>query len=236
MNNNEILAKIEKIEKELQELKNIISNQLHDEDFEFDLSDDDETGFPVEDAQEELFNLFGSKNTNSCSMQYNPKEFDIKDGVLHKYIGTSEEVNVPYGIIKIGNRAFYDNETIKKVNFPYTVIEVDEQAFERCTNLIEVNISLNTVKIGIDAFYCCKSLEKINIDNVKEISDYAFALCESLKNLRFSDNIKKIGVGAFYDCKNLIISIPNTCTYVEATSYIAGSFEHCKRVEIRGNK
>ena len=57
-------------------------------------------------------NVFAGPNGNG---------FDIDGaGVLISYLGTESVVYVPEGVIKIGYRAFYNNETITKIYLPET--------------------------------------------------------------------------------------------------------------------
>ena len=203
MKHEEIIARIETIEKELQELKKIVKESAQEE---------------TERPPEEIA-IF--------SEEYDPNEFGIEYGILYDYLGNSKEVTIPYGVTKIGTDAFIWNKTIKKVNFPDTVTEIGEYAFYNCENLVEVNNSKNVTKIGECAFHACLKLEKIDVDNVTEVESCAFCKCENIKRLRFSKNIKTIKEWAFYGCKNLNISIPKTCEYVTGKH---PSFEGCKKV------
>ena len=206
MNDNE---KIENLEKEIKSLKGIIDILSKDAKFSpvkaqttpenprVEISED----IPEEQAmkffEEEIIDIF--------TELYDPEEFDIEDGILHEYLGDSEEVTIPYGVIKIGNGAFNNNQKIEKINFPDTLTEIGKRAFAKCTNLAEIN----------------------NIKNIKKIDDRAFDNCHILKRLRFSENIKLIGEGAFNWCQNLRISVPETCE----CNY--GAFNRCKSVVIR---
>lgn len=187
MNVNEILEKIEKIESELQSLKSMIKTSANNAEFAPVKTANLPTKLPVE--------VFG--------------EFDIEDGILHQYLGDSEEVTIPDVVTKIGHNAFKDNKTITKVNLPDTVTEIGENAFYQCKNLVEVNNVRNIIEIGKTAFYYCNSLEK----------------------LRFSNNLKSIGEGAFNSCSNLSISIPETCNYCECDNNRC--FQYCRNVMIR---
>ncbi|MDE6833498.1 MAG: leucine-rich repeat domain-containing protein [Ruminococcus sp.] len=218
---DEIFAKIEDIQKELQELKDMVEIASQAGELLPVKAQTTPERPPVEIVEEQ------AEIIDIPSEEYDPNEFDIEAGVLVEYTGNSEEVTIPYGVTKIGQLAFWYNQTIKKVNFPDTVTEIENQVFFRCKNLVEVNNSKNVTKIGEFAFcHCCK-LEKIDIDNIIEIADRAFYHCESLQRLRFSKNIKTIGESAFYGCENLNISIPKTCEIGE------DAFEGCKSVVIR---
>ena len=62
-------------------------------------------------------------------------DFEIKDGVLIKYSGNSEEVEIPNTVTVIGLSAFSDNEKITSVKIPYSVIRIELYAFKGCTAL-----------------------------------------------------------------------------------------------------
>ncbi|MBD5159252.1 MAG: leucine-rich repeat domain-containing protein [Ruminococcus sp.] len=207
MNENEILARIENLENEVESLKMIVKMLSKDSDFST-------VNVPVtpEKQPEE---------------SYDPNDFDIENGVLVEYTGKSEEVTIPYGVTIIGNGAFSQNKTIQKVNFPDTVTEIGEKSFYRCSKLVEVNISVNCIKMGSSAFASCHNLEKIDINNIKRIPRFAFDLCRNLKRLIVSENTEIIENFAFRGCENLRISVPETCNYDRC------SFSYCKIVEIR---
>lgn len=245
MNDNE---KIENLEKEIQSLKGIIDILSKDAKFSPVKAATTPERPPVEvfeeteEITEEVIDI--------SSEEYDPEEFDIEDGLLHEYLGESKEVTIPYGVRKIDNGAFKNNQKVKKINFPETVVEIGTQsfancnglvevnmpqslkiigneAFSECINLVTVNISGKNIIIGSKAFSECISLKNINIENVQEVYDRAFYSCTSLTRLRFSENTKRIGDAAFRDCINLRISVPETCTWYH------WSFDRCKNVVIR---
>ncbi|MDE6502486.1 MAG: leucine-rich repeat domain-containing protein [Ruminococcus sp.] len=229
MNDNE---KIKNLENEIQELKNIIEILAKDAKFspvKAETTPDVVPPYNIEDSPNNSTNMVNENGEiiDVPYTSYDPEEFDIENGLLHEYLGESEEVTIPYGVTKIGNCAFQNNRTIKKINLPETVKEIGKKAFSECNNLVEVNISGNDIIIGTEAFSSCCSLEKINIDNIKEIYNRAFRYCSNLKRLRLSENTELIGEGAFSCCNNLRISIPETC------KYYAWAFNGCKSVIIR---
>ena len=193
MNDNELLARIENLENEVETLKVIIKMLKKDADFS-----------AIKKTPEE---------------SYDPNEFDIEDGVLYEYLGNSEEVTIPYGVKIIGENAFKENQKIKKVNFPDTVTEIDQYVFYNCVSLAEVNNTENITKIGCYSFFNCSKLEKININNVIKIGNGVFWECKSLKRLRISNNTESIGNYAFYGCENLTISVNNACSYEKDSFY-----------------
>lgn len=212
--------KIENLEKEIQSLKGIIEILAKDAKFTpvKAVSTPAIPTVEILEDSEEIIDIFPES--------YEMEDFDIEDGILHEYLGENKEVTIPYGVTKIGNGAFKNNQKIEKINFSETVKEIGTEAFAKCANLAAVNISGNNVVIGSKAFSDCFSLEKIDIENVKEISDHAFAHCSNLKRLRFSEKTEKIGSHAFSLCSNLRISVPETCKCIYA-------FNGCKSVVVR---
>ncbi|MDE6672230.1 MAG: leucine-rich repeat domain-containing protein [Ruminococcus sp.] len=228
MNDNKILSQIENIEKALKELKNII--EVSSEDSEcVSVKEQTVSGTITEEVFDNLPARYIAEESveESDEEDFDPDEFDIEDEVLYDYLGKREEVNIPYGIRKIGKSAFQNNQTLKKVNFPETLREIGENAFLQCSNLVEVNNSEKVRKIGAWAFERCYRLEKIDIDSVKCVCFCAFENCTSLEMLTFSENTEMIEDYAFCNCKNLVVSIPQTCECGE------DAFKDCKSVEVR---
>ena len=55
--------------------------------------------------------------TNKAYKEISDEGFIVKDGVLEKYTGSSQYVELPEGIHTIGTYAFAGNHTIKNVTF-----------------------------------------------------------------------------------------------------------------------
>ncbi len=126
-----------------------------------------------------------------------------------RYFGMNNEVEIPatYGgknVIKVADKAFYQESRITSVKLPETI-----------------------VSIGNEAFYACQGLEKINIpENVTSIGDKAFMLCEKIAGIDFPDKITYIGSDAFNSCRGIInITLPDSLTRIES-----GTFVNCCRL------
>jgi hypothetical protein len=132
------------------------------------------------------------------------REFIIQDNILKKYIGQKTKIEIPKGVINIGEEAFKNCENIVSVILPNGLLNIEALAFYGCTRLNEIYIP-NTVKtIGEIAFAKCSSLEKINIpDSVKNINDAAFSDCTSLNEITLPKDIENMGSDVFRNCNLL---------------------------------
>jgi hypothetical protein len=97
----------------------------------------------------------------------NNGDFEIEDGILVKYHGSSPDVVIPDGVTKIG-----------------------KNAFRNCASLTSVDIPDSVTSIGYGAFYGCKSLISVTTpysDSVRTIGDGAFAFCTSLTSVDITE-------------------------------------------------
>lgn len=154
-------------------------------------------------------------------------EFEIENGVLKKYNGTSENVVIPDGVSVIDKYAFSKCLTIKSVNMPSSVTIIIHSAFEYCSNLQKVEFSSSLKRIGNSAFFACKALESIEIpSSVIDIGLGAFSACSSLKEIILSPNVKKIK-SSFSSCFSLQnVKIPSGVFEIDECS-----FAYCNKLE-----
>lgn len=147
-------------------------------------------------------------------------EFEIENGVLKKYNGTSENVVIPDGVSVIDKYAFSKCLTIKSVNMPSSVTIIIHSAFEYCSNLQKVEFSSSLKRIGNSAFFACKALESIEIpSSVIDIGLGAFSACSSLKEIILSPNVKKIK-SSFSSCFSLQnVKIPSGVFEIDECSF-----------------
>ena len=161
-------------------------------------------------------------------------DYDIADGVLNKYNGTSANVVIPNNLCltQIGNNlstggfrrnntlisvvipenvvyiarmAFTSCSNLTTVSLPSSLIMIDSFAFNGCVNLNDVNIPLSVESIGSYAFAKC-AIEEVDLSNVKTIAHRAFEDCDSLQIAIFSNTTNSIGTSAFGNCSNLIFN------------------------------
>ena len=138
-----------------------------------------------------------------------------------------EGVNIPDGLVTIGNGAFRNCIYISEVVIPDSVTSIGTMAFSGCVNLISVNIGASVEIIGPYAFSDCTSIYGIEIpSSVKSIAMSAFSGCTGLRNLTLNNGLETIGVYAFENCVGL-----ETLTIPDSVYGIAQSaFEGCSNL------
>lgn len=150
-------------------------------------------------------------------------DFEIENGVLKKYLGKSETVVIPKGVVtSIGNEAFIWCRFIKSIYIPNGITNIRHKAFEWCDSLESIYIPESVTSIGIEAFYNCGALASIEIPNsVTSIGDKAFMGCESLTSIEIPNNVTSIRDGTFWGCKELTsILIPNSVTRIGDDAFL----------------
>lgn len=161
------------------------------------------------------------------SLKYSRDDFIIEEQVLKKYIGNNEDVDIPYGVVRIRCNAFANCKHVKTVNIPNTVKEIGdgafyncnliesivlpesvewlgERVFNRCRSLKKIKLPLNLTYIGRDSFRDCRLLEDINLPQpLMHIPEDLFKRCRNLKHITIPKGVKCIGPFAFGNCHSL---------------------------------
>ena len=168
--------------------------------------------------------------------------FDIRDGVLVDYSGSSAEVTLPSSVRAVGARAFEGNKDIVSVTIPSSVDSIGDKAFYGCAKLKTVKGGANVSEAGVFAFcgtpffeestdeflMLGKTLLWYNGDSIYitlpssclSIAPYAFYRYSDLKMIRSSSDIVSVGAGAFYDCGGLVsVDLPSSVTYIGAYAF-----------------
>ena len=91
-------------------------------------------------------------------------DFIVVHGTLISYIGNTEDVIIPEGVVKIGSGAFKSNNTLRALSFTgNTLKSIESGAFAHCSHLERVVLPEGLVQICDHAFYGCDSLMYIYI-------------------------------------------------------------------------
>ena len=107
-------------------------------------------------------------------------DFLMDGSTLVRYIGQSEYVRVPDGVINIGAEAFH-NARVVSVELPDSVTEIREGAFSGCEHLERVRLSTRLLVIRKNAFQSCISLSDTALPaSLQEIDKAAFSACPEL--------------------------------------------------------
>lgn len=114
---------------------------------------------------------------------YDHEQFEIKDSVLTKYLGTNLDVEIPKGVKEIGESAFRGNPRIRRVSIPFGVKNIMRSAFANCTMLTSVELPETLSNIGGGAFQSCVSLNEIKLPANVRIAEWAFYDCKSLSKM-----------------------------------------------------
>lgn len=150
--------------------------------------------------------------------------------ILYEYpIGlAASEYVIPETVKEIGERAFYNVDTLKTITFPEKLEKINAQAFMNMNNLQEAilgeeltlisdyvfsgcsslqQVSLISKKlktIGCGAFSSCKSLQKLELEGNGETEIYSFAFeGAGIKEAYFGDGVGNIPWDALWRCNSL---------------------------------
>ncbi|MDE7292207.1 MAG: leucine-rich repeat protein [Treponemataceae bacterium] len=157
-------------------------------------------------------------------------------GVLTKYRGSEEMVEIPDGVTGIGNNAFEECDSLVALVIPGSVTAIGSCAFKKCKNLMYVVISDGVTGIGSHAFEDCSSLSIMAKPNagtvysgsvtipssVTRIGGYAFSGCNELESVTIPRGVTIIESYAFSGCKELT-SVKYNGTKEEWNAIVKGS-------------
>ncbi len=82
-----------------------------------------------------------------------------------------EKVTFGSNVSKIGNRAFYNADNLKKADLPESIASIGEETFWGCKALKKMHISANVSSINYNSFYNCSSMD-MSVDS--ENGNYFF--------------------------------------------------------------
>lgn len=71
--------------------------------------------------------------------------FEIKDGVLHHYVGHDTDLIIPEGVTKLGWEMFCERMKFESITIPSTLIEIPFTVFEDCQTK-RINVAENNPK------------------------------------------------------------------------------------------
>ncbi len=121
-------------------------------------------------------------------------------GVRHSI----KKIEMPEGITRIGDCAFYYCPQLESVDMPSTVTQIGRLSFAFCSSLKSIEIPEGVISIGESCFELCSALESIYIPaSVTAIGARAFAHCSSLKEAVVMAQISELKDRTFMGCTAL---------------------------------
>ena len=132
------------------------------------------------------------------------------------YQSAVTSVQLPDGIVSIGERSFEGSSSMTSCILPSTVTSIGEAAFSDCTSLQNINIPKGVSTLNLETFYGCSSITEVTIPNTVMRIAYAsttwassgsgalnasstfpcFAKCKALKTVIFEDGDRPL---SFFD-------------------------------------
>lgn len=123
-------------------------------------------------------------------------DYQIENGILKRYTGREETIEIPEGIHTIGEGALKGCVSLKRAVLPPGLQSIEEDAFKGCRRLEEVVIPDGTACIGRYAFHRCHALQRVLLPpSVQELGEYAFLYCDSLREAQLP-GVKRLGTAA----------------------------------------
>lgn len=100
-----------------------------------------------------------------------------------------EEVELPEGLERIGEKAFCGCKSLKHVTFPMTLRCIDEKAFKGCESLEDFVLPERLMSIGERAFRSCTSLRTLVLPkSLTFVGNSAFADCTGLESVEIQSS------------------------------------------------
>ena len=152
---------------------------------------------------------FASDNGYKLELRDSDADFEIVDGVLKGYHGTSTDIVIPSTVTEIGEGVFVTEEgeegvEISKVTIPSSVVRIGKDAFNGCELTSVVFEGENLAEIGESAFAYCTKLPEITLpEGLKVIGKAAFQGTSAIKSINIPASVESIGESAFNTCSEL---------------------------------
>ena len=136
------------------------------------------------------------------------------------------EIEIPQGVVNIGEKAFARLDNLKNIDIPDSVTNITTLAFYRCNGLVSVQVPGSVTAIKNGTFRECNNLKKVILnEGVAKIEGSAFVFCSSLEQIKLPQSLMSIGSGAFDNCTSLIsVELPDNAIIS------SDAFKECKNL------
>ncbi len=130
----------------------------------------------------------------------------IQDGIIYKIVSssTAEAIGAEDSTAKklvIKANVIYQSKS-------YKVVKIKEKAFYKNQSVKQVTIGKNVKTIGKSAFIGCKKLQKVTgMAAVEKIQKNAFKNCKKLQSIRLTEKVNVIASSAFQGCNKLKVKV-----------------------------
>ena len=135
------------------------------------------------------------------------------------------QIDLPEGLVEIGNDAFYDCECLTVIKFPSTLRLIGRSAFGWCDKIESLSFPEGVTDIPSFVASFCKELQRIDLPStIESIDSYAFSNCHNLSEIycHFEDMTKvSFSTDYYTGIANAFNEIHDKCIWhvVEGTSY-----------------
>lgn len=150
-----------------------------------------------------LYSSAESSNITLDGMVFSAREGKEGEVALVSYIGQASDIVVPeevngYKVTAIGDKVFYDCNTLKSIKLPDTINFFGSEVF-RNSSVIDINIPTSLKVIPSYCFNNCQSLEKVLFhDEIAIIANTAF----KKTNISIPDSLREKVSGALITSSN----------------------------------
>lgn len=161
-------------------------------------------------------------------------DFQIKNGVLEKYIGNGGDVVIPNNVTSIREFAFSKCSSLTSITIPNSVTSIGDYAFTECSSLTSITIPDSVTNIGEWTFKDCDNILNMQVTNgnIKYHSEKNCIIETKSKALiagcinsviPTDGSVTSIGDAAFYHKSLNSLEIPNSVTHIGMSAFAACS-------------
>ena len=139
------------------------------------------------------------------------------------YSSQIKKAIVNEGVTRLGNRAFYDTESLSSVELPNSLTSIGEMAFGGTINLKNVSLPNGLSELNDKAFMD-SGVENVDLPStLTKLGTRVFQNTE-LTTITIPEGVTEIGSRTFEDCVNLTtVTLPNTLKVIGERAFTATS-------------